>query len=148
MVKAKDFWEYLCNTLEYRFFAGVPCLEFKKLYNAMTSEIMHYIPAVNINTALGMASGVDVSGTKSGIIFHIRELYYLLNDYKKFNKIYEIPVLFIVYCDEEDLKLLVSNKIPYTIMRDNFETQLKRITNKMEKEKAPCALVIKEEIFE
>ena len=148
MVKAKDFWNYLCNTLEYRFFAGVPCLEFKKLYDTMTSEIMHYIPAVNINTALGMASGVNVSGIKSGIIFHIRELCYLLNDYNNFNKIYEIPVLFIVYSNEEDLNLLTSNKIPHTTMKDDFETQLKRITNKMEKEKAPCALIIKEEIFE
>ena len=23
MVKAKDFWEYLCEELDYRFFAGV-----------------------------------------------------------------------------------------------------------------------------
>ncbi len=47
-----------------------------------------------------------------------------------------------------DLKVLTSNKIPYVTMNDNFEGQLKKITNKMEKEKEPCALVVKEEIFE
>ena len=147
MVKAKEFWDYLCNTLEYRFFSGVPCLEFKELYNTMTSDIMHYIPAVNVNTALGIASGVGVSGVKSGVIFHIKELYDLLNNYHNFNKKYEISVLFIVYCGENDLKILTSNKIPYVIMTDDFETKLKKITNKVEKEKNPCVLVVKEGIF-
>ncbi len=148
MVKVKDFWNYLCNSLGYRFFAGIPCLEFKALYDTMTSDMMHYIPAVNINIALGIASGVNVSGIKSGIIFHIRELYDLLNNYHNFNKKYEIPVLFIVCCGDEDLKIFTANRIPYVTMDDDFEVKLKRIINRMGREKTPCALVIKGEIFE
>jgi hypothetical protein len=152
MVKAKEFWDYLCNDLSYRFFAGVPCIEFKNLYNAMSSKIMHYIPAVDINTALGIASGVSITsintGIKSGIVFHSRELYNLIANYNNFNILYEIPVLFIMYSNIDDFKILSSNKISYVILDDNFKNKLNRVIKKMEKEQKPCVLVVKEGIFE
>ena len=147
MVKAKDFWDYLCNVLDYRFFAGIPCLGFKPLYDSMNSKIMHYVPAVNINVALGLASGMYVSGIKSGILLHINELYNLLGDYYNFNKLYEIPVLFIVYCNDENLSVLSSNKISYITLTDEFKPKLKNIVNKLEKGLVPHALIVKEGII-
>jgi hypothetical protein len=146
MVKAKEFWDYLCNTLGYRFFSGIPCLEFKELYSTMSSSIMHYIPAADISVALGIASGVSISGMKSCVLLHKNELYDVLNIFHNFNSKYEIPVLLIVYCDD-DLKILSSNKIPYTVVdSENFQAKLKAITNKLENKKTPHAVVIKGEV--
>jgi tRNA(Phe) wybutosine-synthesizing methylase Tyw3 len=68
MVKAKEFWNFICNDLEYRFFAGMPTSEFVGLYDAMDPEIMHYIPASNSQVALNLCSGAYVSGFKSAAI--------------------------------------------------------------------------------
>jgi len=147
MVKAKDFWGDLCNELKYTFFSGIPCLELKSLYDHMNSKIMHYIPAVDVNTALGLASGIYISGIKSGIILHIDGLYDLLNTYNNFNKLYEIPVLFIIYCGEKGPRILSSNKIPYIMLNNDFKSRLNKINSRLEKEKIPCALVIKEDMI-
>ena len=96
MVKVKDFWNHLCNDLEYRFFAGVACPGFKLLYRGMSSEFMHYIPAVNERVALGLVSGAYVGGFKGGLLLDSRffpDLTRLLN----FNSEYKIPFLILSY---------------------------------------------------
>lgn len=146
MVKAKEFWDYLCNDLNYRFFSGTPFPEFKELYSTMSSDFMHYVPSVNVNTALGLACGVSVSGMKSGVLLHIKDVYDLLNTYHNFCVKYEIPVLLIVYYND-DLKILSSNKISYTsIDENNFKTRLNTIIKKLENKKIPHAIVIKGEV--
>lgn len=147
MVRAKDFWNYLCTELRYTFFSGIPCLNLKILYDGMSSKVMHYIPAVDINTALGISSGVCISGIKSGIILHINELYDLLRTYNHFNKLYKVPILFIIYCEKDGMKMLSSNRIPYVILNDDFKSSLNKINNKLENKKVPCALVIREDMF-
>ena len=148
MVKAKEFWNYLCNVLEYRFFAGVPCNELKPLYRTMKFDFMHYIPTTNESVALGIASGVWMSGMKSGIMLHVSEAYTVLKYYIDFNKMYNVPILLLIgYSDDADLKKLSHCKISYRALTDDYEKQLKFITNKLGKEKIPCALVIKEGVL-
>lgn len=74
MVKAKDFLELLCNKLNYRFFTGLPFEEVKSLFNNMSSDFMHYIPATRAEAALGMAYGTRIAGFKSCIILPSEEI--------------------------------------------------------------------------
>jgi len=68
MVKAKEFWETICNKLDYRFFSGLPVSTFKSIYAAMDPEIMHYVPAANEQIALNSSFGACLSGFKSATI--------------------------------------------------------------------------------
>lgn len=97
--EAKEFWRYLCEDLGYRFFSGTACKGLKPLYDNMDSRIMHYVPAVNERIALGIASGVALSGDKCGLLIHIKYIKDVLH-LLKFNSEYKVPVLFIVYEDE------------------------------------------------
>jgi len=100
MVKAKDFWSYLCEELDYRFFAGVACKGLKPLYDKMNSKFMHYVPAVNERVAVGLASGVRLAGKRSAVLMSADHLLDVFNLLLEFNKKYEIPMLIICY-DEE-----------------------------------------------
>ena len=68
MVKAKDFLNYLCKELDYRFFAGVACPGLSPLYKKMDSEFMHYVPAVNERIGLGLVSGAYMAGYKGCLL--------------------------------------------------------------------------------
>ena len=68
MVKAKDFWNILCEEFNYRFFSGIPSVGLDKIYNKMNSGIMHYIPAASSSIALGLVNGVRVAGIKSALL--------------------------------------------------------------------------------
>ena len=43
MVKAKEFWNYLCGELGYKFFSGVACPGLSPLYKEMDSKIKEKI---------------------------------------------------------------------------------------------------------
>lgn len=123
MVKAKDFWNTLCSECGYRFFSGVAHSEFKSLYKTMDSDIMHYVPAVDETTALGIASGVSMAGHKSGIIIDTKFISDLIRA-TKFNKDFSIPVLII---GTEDSKLIKLKKIVKTLSDvKEFATQVER----------------------
>ena len=100
MVKAKDFWSYLCEELDYRFFTGVACKGLKPLYDKMDSKFMHYIPAVNEKVALGLVNGARLAGVKGAILISANYLLDVSNTLLSFNKQYEVPALIICY-DEE-----------------------------------------------
>ena len=100
MVKAKDFWSYLCEELDYRFFAGVVCEGLKPLYDTMDSRFMHYIPAVNEKVALGLVNGARIAGVKGAVLMSANYLLDVSNSLISFNKQYEVPALIICY-DEE-----------------------------------------------
>ena len=96
MVKAKEFWSYLCEDLEYRFFSGVACPGLLPLYKGMSSEIMHYVPAANEKIALGLVSGAYLAGFKGCVLMDMRfitDIQRLL----KFNLDYKIPLLIVGY---------------------------------------------------
>jgi len=67
-MKAKEFWKFLCEDYDYRFFAGTPCEGLIPLYNNMSSADMHYIPAANENIGLGLARGSWITGFKSAVL--------------------------------------------------------------------------------
>lgn len=143
MMDTKGFWNYLCVDLGYRFFSGVPCKGLKQLYDTMDAEIMYYVPAVDERTALRIASGVALSGDKAGVLMHAS---YIENirDTVRFNDIYEVPILFIVYEDREVIA-------PYNVVRadvglgnNTFEKVLKRVDNYINKYRKSKMLVITE----
>ena len=63
MVKAKELWKHLCEELNYKLFAGVPCLGLNNLYKVINKSDMVYIQAANERIALGVVSGVLLSGS-------------------------------------------------------------------------------------
>lgn len=141
MIKAKDFWNYVCNELDYRFFSGVPCKGFKPLYDKMNPEFMHYIPAVNEQVALGMANGANLAGIKSGILIDFDNIYVIYDWLFNFSTTYEVPFLIIAY-KESDKKIQLPG-LPKSELHDNkFESKLKRLTTKLEKTELPGLLII------
>jgi len=67
-MNAQELLDYLCNTLQYRFFTGIPTTKLLPIYNNMDETFMHYIPATNINIAIGMAIGTFMAGIKSIVL--------------------------------------------------------------------------------
>lgn len=146
MVKAKDFWDYLCNELDYRFFSGVPCDGFKLLYDTMSVDFMYYVPAVNERVALGMSSGAQLAGTKSAILIDIDNVYTVYNNLFNFNNTYKIPVLIIAYKSKDSN---INIDIPHKEMSEiRFKPGLKKFIETMETEEIPGVFVIKEGILE
>ena len=138
MVKAKGFWKHLCDKLEYRLFAGVPCSGLNPLYKTMNIDIMHYIPASNERIALGIVSGGWLSGVKGGVLLSESSIIGLGNEIKMI-KDFNIPMLFIVYSDIERTYPFCSKNLS-----DNFEADLNKISGRNK----PSILLIKGGILE
>ena len=150
MVKAKDFWNYLCDELEYRVFSGVPCLGFKSLYDNMDSSIMHYIPAVKEDVALGIMSGTAMSGWKAGVFLHIDDSYNILNWLEKFSLEYKVPLMVFIYKDKDNILLdrfISTNKINKVSLDDGFKKQLKTLNSKIEKTLIPGIVFIGKDLL-
>lgn len=133
MVKAKKFWNYLCEVLDYRVFVGVPCLGLNPLYKVMDKSIMYYMPAANERIALGISCGVVMSGTKSGVLLSETSLIGIGNEIELINN-FNIPILLIVYSE-------VKRNYPFwhIELSDNFKKDLDKISGR----KTPSVLVIK-----
>jgi sulfopyruvate decarboxylase TPP-binding subunit len=92
MLKGKEFWVYLCEELNYRFFTGIPFSEVTELYKNMDSSIMHYVPAAHEEIAVKLATGAWIAGFKSAIILEPKKITSIsININKELN----IPLLFI-----------------------------------------------------
>lgn len=146
MIDTKDFWNHLCVDLGYRFFSGVPCNGLKLLYDTMDAEIMYYVPAVDERIAIRIASGVAMSGDKAGVLVR-SSCMENIKDIIKFNDVYEVPILFIVYEDREILS-------PYNIVKadvglgdNDFKKVLKRVDNYINKYRKSKMLVITEGVL-
>ena len=74
MIKAKEFWDVICNTFDYRFFSGIPCSDFDKLYKTMSSNFMHYIPAANEMVGLNLVNGVRLAGLNSALLIDLSSI--------------------------------------------------------------------------
>jgi len=146
MVKAKEFWDYLCNELDYRFFSGVPCEGLKPLYDTMSVDFMYYVPAVNERVALGMSSGAQLAGAKSAILIDIDNIYTVYNSLFNFTNVYKIPVLIIAYKNKGSK---INIGMPHKEMSEiRFKPGLKKFIETMETEEIPGVFVIKEGILE
>ena len=139
MVKAKDFWHYLCNELEYRFFAGLPALRLKPLYNKMNSKFMHYIPAANEQIALWLANGAKLGGVKSGVIMPSKKLNYIDFD---FNHEFKLPILILT-----DDKIKLTNKINSAELKEDFDESVGNLVKKIEKNNKLGVLFIGEGVL-
>ena len=136
MVKAKEFWDYLCEELDYRFFAGVACPGLEPLYGKMSPNFMHYVPASNERVALGLASGAHVAGFKSGILMDMRFSYDLTSLFA-FNIDYKIPLLVIGYNGSEEESFLAYDFPSAFIVDDSCQEDLLRVTSRIEAEGVP-----------
>ena len=142
MVKAKKFWNYLCNDLNYRFFAGVACDGLNPLYKEMNSEIMHYVPAANECIALSLVTGVYITGIKGCVLMNM----YFKNDITtllEFNIKYKIPLLIIGYGDYKSNKLIY-NFPTIKFSENSFKKDLKYITSESESNLVPGIVIIEE----
>ena len=138
MIKAKEFWKYLCEELNYRFFAGVPCDGLTALYNKMDAQIMHYMPAVKESVALGLVNGARLASVKGCVLIDINRLYELMDTLVSFNLKYDIPIFIIAYCGEDEIgykKILNSHKIKHKVF--NGFTSIKYIADKS------CVLILR-----
>lgn len=145
MIKAKEFWNYVCNELNYRFFAGIPSMYFDFLYDTMSSDIMHYIPAVNEETAIAMVIGVEFTGFK-GVVIANNNLFYFLNIIKFLND-YDLSLLCMAPYYEDTELFLKNNKIKYKVLND-LKRDISYIDRIHNKNKGLCVLLIKKEVFE
>lgn len=146
MVKAREFWEHLCNELDYRFFSGIPCIGLKTLHDTMSVEFMHYIPAVNERVAIGMVNGARLAGVKGAVLIDIDNIYTIYDTLFNFSNIYKIPFLIIAY-KSKGSKIKID--IPYKEMsKVRFKPGLKEFVETVEMEEIPGVFVIKEGILE
>ena len=137
MVKAKEFWGCLCDDLDYKLFAGVPCLGLSRLYKGIDKANMRYIQASNERIALGIISGALLSGNKAGVLLHESALSGLFNEIQMV-KDFNIPMLLIVYSDSKRAYPFWNKELS-----DNFNKDLTMIS----KRKKPSILLIKEGVL-
>jgi hypothetical protein len=134
MIKPKEFWEHLCEKLDYRLFAGAPCLGFNPLYKIMNKDFMHYMPAANLGIALGIVSGGWLAGVKGGVLLSASSLIGLGNEIQ-FIKNFNIPMLLIVYSDV---------KVTYPFWCKELSEDFKKDLNKIGDRSKPSILLVKE----
>lgn len=134
MVRAKEFWKYLCDKLDYRLFAGIPCKGLNPLYKSMNKDILHYMPAINERIAVGIICGGFLAGFKGGVLASTNFLVGLKNEIKVI-KDFNIPMLVIAYSDSD-----VTLPFWHRELSDNFEKDLDKIANRNK----PSILLIKE----
>ena len=144
MVKAKEFWNYLCEELDYRFFAGVACSGLAPLYKKMNANIMHYIPAANERIALGLVSGAYTAGFKGGLLMDMKFAYDLASLFK-FNIDYKIPFLVIGYGDKDSM---LSYDFPRAVITtENFQKKTSSVIKDIENKGVPGLIVFKEGVL-
>jgi sulfopyruvate decarboxylase TPP-binding subunit len=144
MVKAKDFWNYLCEELDYRFFAGVACPGLSPLYKKMDSKFMHYIPAVNEKIGLGLVSGAYMAGYKGALLMDMA-FAYDITSFIRFNVNNRIPLLIIGYGNKNSA---LTYDFPSEFINNQiFERKIKKVATASAHEKIPGLIVIKEGIL-
>lgn len=142
MVKATDFWKFICEKLNYRFFAGVACKGFDRLYRKMNPEFMHYIPAVTEQAAIGLAMGASITSFKSAALIHENGIFDLIKIYNQF--ILKNPLSFMIFMYTENefcKKLLRTQKIPFIVLSEDFKKELIRFDKRIIKNQQ-CGIVL------
>jgi len=141
MASVVDFFDFICNTLDIRFFAGLACSETSLFHNNMSSEFMHYIPATNAQIAVGMVNGATLAGMKSAVLIGSSKLRGI--DFT-FNIDNEIPLLVLAVGKDQ---IVLKNNIYNIVMLDDFEVSLNRIINYINTRNKPGILLIKTEVL-
>ena len=134
MVKSKEFWSYLCKELDYRLFAGVPCLGLNPLYKTMNKDMLWYMPSVNERIACGIVSGGWLAGFKGGVLLPASFLAGLKNEIQLI-KDFNISMLLIIYED---------TKVTYPFWHKELSEDFKKDLDKIAGRSKPSILLIKE----
>jgi len=158
MIKAHEFLSFLIKR-GYIFFSGVPCSILEPVYNELNRNLydIEYLPAVNENSAIGVASGAYVAGKKSGILIQNSGLGNIINPLTSFNLIYKIPVLMFItwrgYRGKDSpehllmgknmLKILKVVGIDTVILTSDYKSEINLAIDIMEKREIPVAVIIK-----
>jgi sulfopyruvate decarboxylase TPP-binding subunit len=147
-MKAKEFWNCLCEEFGYRLFSGVQCVGFKNLYDTMRSDFLHYIPASNENIATGIISGAKLAGVKGAVLISSSRVAKIMENVSSFNNKYKIPILFIVYNETENLEELLSlYNVFYRYFSKNLRKDFKSLVDKIEKESTTAVCVVNRGFF-
>ena len=136
-VRAKEFWNYLCNGLDYRLFAGVPCLGLNPLYKTMNKDMLWYMPSVNERIGLGIVSGGSLAGFKCGMLLSASLLSALKKEFQVV-KDFNIPMLLIIYEDIETT---------YPFWKKELTEDFKKDLDKIAGRNKPSILLIKEGVL-
>lgn len=138
MIKAKEFLEYLCNDLGFRFFSGVPCTELIPVYNEMNSKLLHYIPAANETIAVGISSGTWLTEFKSGVFMDSNKIGCILPILYNINFRLKIPILFVFGGDNPIVE------IKTVVLKKNYKHQIEELLYCYSTEGLPVGITIKE----
>jgi len=157
--------KYFCEALKKRGFtilSGVPCSILTEILNYIyTDEEITYIPAPREDTALGIASGVFLSGGIGGILIQNSGLGNIINGLTSFNLIYGIPVLMVItwrgfegkdapehlIMGAKLIEFLNLLEIPFKILSyANLDESLDFAVSLMETTHTPVALILKKGI--
>lgn len=136
-VKAKEFWKHLCEVLDYRLFAGVPCSGLNPLYKTLNKNRLHYMPTVNERIAFGLVGGGWLAGIKGGVLLSASTLVGLGNEIKMING-FNIPILLIVYSDV---------KVTYPFWHKELSDDFGKDLNKIASRNKPSILLVKEGVL-
>ena len=138
MVKAKDFLNFLCRDLNYRFFTGIPKGNFVKLRKKMTTDILNYVPPTNEEAAFGMAYGSRVGGNKSVIMIDNASLIKYFNAVYRFGVDHGISIL--VLTDAE----IGASKTKSIVLTKSYKDKLTKFDLEIEEARLPGFAIVKE----
>jgi phosphonopyruvate decarboxylase len=167
MINAKTFYDKLID-LDLDFFAGVPDSLLKDLCSCISDNTQRNrnIIAANEGNAVAMACGYHISSGKCGVVYMqnsgegnaINPLLSIADP-----DVYSIPMLLLigwrgepgdqdepqhVKQGEVTCSLLDTIGVPYEILDENWETQLKKSVACMKENNRPVALIIRKKTFE
>jgi sulfopyruvate decarboxylase TPP-binding subunit len=138
MKKAKDFWQHICVDLGFKLFTGVPCKEFKDLYDTMYGDVMHYIPATSELVALGMVNGYWFTGQLGAVLCPSELLHNLVPTLVSFNVAHRVPALVLVPDIQVDL--------PKDILTASKGESLEKFVSRFLDNEAPAVLSMRKRI--
>ena len=163
MIQSKDFVNFL-RSFGLSQFLMVPCSIFKPLTSWMLKNKIDLIFPPNEAHAMGFAVGSFLTSGKPAVIFlQNAGLNNLANIQTSLNLLYKIPVLLVVSWRGEPgkkdapehlmmgkimkdfLKIL---QIPFVVLSDKWQKELKKMIKRVKKRKIPVAVVIREGFFE
>jgi len=95
-IKSKEFIKILKKHSFFNFY-GVPDSTFGNLFLDLEEDKeINYFKANREDTALGISSGISISGNNSAVVMQNSGIGNLINPLTSFSLIYKIPVLLII----------------------------------------------------
>lgn len=162
MITANQFIQ-AAKTHGFQFYTGVPCSYLTPFINyVIDSPDLRYVGAANEGDAVAIASGMELTGRRSVVIFQNSGLGNAVNPLTSLNQIFKIPILIIVTWRGEPggspdepqhqlmgaitPRLLELMQIPWEFFpteTELIEPALQRAVNHMTQQQTPYALVMR-----